>query len=124
MPDGGMLGFSCQHQYVFQDLNSSNDLPCILNGADNVIYMSGRSLGLQVSVRPVIDSSPNYSERFYLGTIFHADCYYIDHQDDKVLMRGLLKDEIENDDNITWCLKVSNFNLKPVGEFVGEFFWV
>ena len=69
--------------------------------------MSGRSLGLQVSVRPVIDSSPNYSERFYLGTNFHADGYYMDDQDDdEVLMRGL---EIQNDDNITWCQKGKQF---------------
>ena len=62
MRDGGVLGFSCQHQYVFQDLNSDEDLPCLLKGADNVVYMSGRSLGLQVSVRPVVEY--DYSERY------------------------------------------------------------
>ena len=25
---------------MFQDLNSSDDLPCLLKGADNVVYMS------------------------------------------------------------------------------------
>ena len=88
---------------MFQDLNSSVDIPCLLKGADNVVYMSGMSLGLQVSVRPVIDSSPNYSERFYLGPNFHADI--MDEQDDDgIVMSGLLKDEIES---ITWCQKVS-----------------
>ena len=106
-----MLGFSCQHQYTYVP-RPELDLPCLLKGADNVVYMSGRSLGLQV-----IDSSPNYSERFYLGTNFHADI--MDEQnDDEVLMSGLLKDEIENDNSITWCQKVSNFNLKHVGAFV------
>ena len=40
--DGGVLGFSCQHHYVFQDLNCTEDLPYLLNGADKIIYMAGK----------------------------------------------------------------------------------
>ena len=53
MRAGGILGFSCQHQYVFTDLNSSDDLPCLLKGADNVVYMSAMALSLHVKVKPV-----------------------------------------------------------------------
>ena len=114
MRDGGVLGFSCQHQYVFQDLNSSDDLPCRLKGVDNVVYMSGRSLGLQVSVRPVMKATYSYSalkytKRFYLGTnstsdrTFHAYSFCIcmdesEQGDAQVLMSDLLEDdEIEKD---------------------------
>ena len=44
MRGGGILGFSYQHQYVFTDLNSSDDLPCLLKGADNVVYMAAMAL--------------------------------------------------------------------------------
>ena len=99
--------------------------PCLLKGADNVVYMSGRSLGLQVSVRPVMSDvrSPKYS-RCYLGTKFtpdrtlYNDFYDMDEEEEGVdteeeMIRHLLKDKIENDDSITWCQNVSDF--KPVG---------
>ena len=40
--DGGVLGFSCQHRYVFQDLNCTEDLPYLLKGADKIVYMAGK----------------------------------------------------------------------------------
>ena len=125
MRDGGVLGFSCQHQYVFQDLNSSDDLPCLLKGADNVVYMSGRSLGLQVSVKPVMKSNkPIYTDNFYLGSNFKADHIFrvdnscIDPYDECMedVMKKLLKDEVETDDSITWCKKARKF--KPVGAYI------
>ena len=53
MRDGGILGFCCQHQYIFTELNSSDDLPCLLKGADSIVYMAGKALGLSVRVKPV-----------------------------------------------------------------------
>ena len=50
--DGGVLGFSCQHQYVFRDLNCTKHLPSLLKGADSIVYMAGISLGLPVFVKP------------------------------------------------------------------------
>ena len=34
MRDGGVLGFSCHHAYVFKDLNVATNLPCLLKGSD------------------------------------------------------------------------------------------
>jgi len=51
--DGGVLGFSCQHQYVFRDLNCTKHLPSMLKWADSIVYMEGISLGLPVLVKPI-----------------------------------------------------------------------
>ena len=36
------------------NLNSSDDLSCLLKGADNVVYMAAVALGLRVRVKPVV----------------------------------------------------------------------
>jgi len=35
--NGSVLGFSCQHQYVFRDLNCTKHLPSMLKGADSMV---------------------------------------------------------------------------------------
>ena len=53
--EGCILGFRCQHKYVFEDLNSVNHLPLTLKGADYFIYAEVRSLGIPVVVKPLVD---------------------------------------------------------------------
>ena len=57
MRDGGVLGFSCHHAYVFKDLNVATNLPCLLKGSDRIVYVAVKSLGLPVVVKPVDISS-------------------------------------------------------------------
>ena len=47
MRKGCILGFKCQHKYVFDDLNRVDHLPLTLKGADYFIYAEVRSLGSQ-----------------------------------------------------------------------------
>ena len=52
MRDGGVLGFSCHHVYVFDQLNTDTPL---LKGADCIVYLVAKSLGLSVMVKPIYD---------------------------------------------------------------------
>lgn len=56
MRDGGVLGFGCHHAYVFKDLNRADNLPCLLKGADQIVYATAKSLSLPVVVKPVSKS--------------------------------------------------------------------
>ena len=67
MRDGGVLGFATHHMYVYTDLNKTEDLPSLLKGADLLVYMVAKSLGLSVIVKPVVQS---YDEQVLLK-MFH-----------------------------------------------------
>ena len=55
MRDEGVLGFASHHMYVYTDLNKTEDLPDLLKGADLLVYLVAKSLGLSVIVKPVIE---------------------------------------------------------------------
>ena len=42
---------------MFKDLNEAKNLPCLLKGADRIVYVTAKSLGLPVIVKPVGKSS-------------------------------------------------------------------
>ena len=54
MREGGILGFCCQHSYVFNTLNDQELLPSMLKGADYSIVVEVKSLGIPVVVKPYI----------------------------------------------------------------------
>ena len=104
---GGTLGFSCQHQYVFTDLNSSVDLPCLLKGADSILYMAAIALGLGVRVKPVASvRCSNYL--FSNFTEFIDTDYYFENTDDEDIVRKLFGAGGE-EEGIIWCQNVTNF---------------
>ena len=116
--DGGVLGFSCQHHYVFQDLNCDlADLPCLLKGADNIVYMTGISLGLPVIVKPVT----NEMYVIFSGKRQDREMRYILPKFSKLFVGPsrayefydkLFKDtfgEVYSDERITWCQELTNF---------------
>ena len=76
MRDGGVLGFASHHRYVYTDLNKTEDLPSLLKGADLLVYMVAKSLGLSVIVNPVVKSTGWYDEQVLLKR-FHK----IQHND-------------------------------------------
>lgn len=52
---GGTLGFHCRHAYAHTDDDCAAALPFALKGVDVIVYTVFRSLGLVVSVRPVLE---------------------------------------------------------------------
>ena len=54
MREGGILGFCCQHSYVFNTLNDQELLPLMLKGVDFSIFVGIKSLGIPVVVEPYL----------------------------------------------------------------------
>ncbi|KAJ0422048.1 hypothetical protein BJY00DRAFT_311449 [Aspergillus carlsbadensis] len=56
LKDGGVLGFFCSHAYAHASPLAETHLPRALKGADLVLYSVFRSLGIEVSILPILDS--------------------------------------------------------------------
>jgi hypothetical protein len=54
---GGTLGFYCAHKYAHTRKGMKNLMPFALKGIDVAVFSVFRSLGLKVSVRPILDTS-------------------------------------------------------------------
>ena len=52
---GGLLGIWCSHAYAHSHSQSIHNLPSSLKGVDMAMYEIFRALGLQVTVRPILD---------------------------------------------------------------------
>ena len=70
MHDGGYLGFNCRHVYAFGTLNKKEILSHVLKGADYVVLSTAKLLGLNVTVKPIVEGLshwyllPRFSYRF------------------------------------------------------------
>jgi hypothetical protein len=53
---GGTLGFYCAHKYAHTRTGMQNLMPFALKGIDVVLFSVFRSLGFNVTVRPILDS--------------------------------------------------------------------
>ena len=110
--DGGVLGFSCQHDYVFEDLNCTEDLPCLLKGADSIVYMGAKSLSLPVIVKPVLDPLDTFrSEKPYRVVLPKFQNFFVDQfggvdddaRDEECMIGDLFGTLTHYDKRITWC---------------------
>ncbi|KAL5496560.1 hypothetical protein EMCRGX_G012866 [Ephydatia muelleri] len=54
MRTGGILGFFCQHSYVFESLNDQKLLPSMLKGGDYSVFVDIKSLGIPIVVKPYL----------------------------------------------------------------------
>ena len=122
--DGGVLGFSCQHDYVFEDLNSTGNLPCLLKGADNVVYVGAISLGLPVIVKPVLDPLDTFrSEKPYRIVLPNFEEFFVDdsggvdddQRDEECMIGDIFGSETHYDKRITWCQEITK--LQPAFAF-------
>ena len=61
--DGGVLGFTCQHSYIFEKFNKAqseeelrqlNIIQHLLKGSDRIVMLAARSLGVGVEIKPVL----------------------------------------------------------------------
>ncbi|OCL13928.1 hypothetical protein AOQ84DRAFT_429161 [Glonium stellatum] len=59
MMKGGTLGIWCSHAYAHSSEPSVHNLPSSLKGVDMAMYEIFRALGLQVAVRPILDTLPD-----------------------------------------------------------------
>lgn len=57
MPDGGTLGFYCEHAYAHTNDRLKKQLPHALKGADAIFYTVCRQVGLDVNVKPILDEA-------------------------------------------------------------------
>ena len=63
MRRGGILGFACQHFYVFSELEKSpGNLSPLLKGSDRNVVLSAKSLSLKVQVKPEYDFRDNWND--------------------------------------------------------------
>lgn len=58
-PTGGTLGFHCTHAYAHSYDRFARRLPFALKGVDVMVYTIFRSLGLDATVRPVLEHLRN-----------------------------------------------------------------
>ena len=122
MRDGGVLGFSCHHAYVFKDLNVATNLPCLLKGSDRIVYVAVKSLGLPVVVKPVDISTEERKCRFVLPefTSFKHEPYDCDDRSIKETIQhlfpfsGIFEDGFHfsgthHVTKITWCQQLTEW---------------
>lgn len=115
--EGGVLGFSCQHAYVFVEFNSraSNTVLLLLKGSDRTIFSAAKALDLQVEVKPILNPNTYCNEEQYVGTKFGVhlgkfhDEYGYDYNGDddensywrQDFENGFL--QVEETTGINWC---------------------
>jgi hypothetical protein len=57
---GGILGFGCSHAYAHSSDYANTHLPRALEGADLALYSVLQSLGIRLSILPVLDEITSY----------------------------------------------------------------
>ena len=107
--EGGVLGFACQHSYVFE---KSKDPKIVLKGSDRMVMLAAASLGLKVAVRSIVrtendDYSDEESDRvcsFYCGFCYELTNAVIGEGDS--WKQHLEAYGYERAENIIWCQKL------------------
>ena len=110
LPDGGVLGFACQHKYVLDDFETPKSLSSLLKGSDRTVLVAAKALGLKLDVTPIIVDARcqvvpltqlHVREKFGFSTV-------VDPQDSEDYVKSL-----QNTDHITWCQKFQPENKQP-----------
>ena len=97
--EGGVLGFACQHSYVFEEFNSK-DPKFLLKGSDRMVMLAATSLGLEVAVKSIVEVDDN---GLYQSKRFRYSDVYIDY--DNGGWEGFFEESrrYKDADDITWC---------------------
>ena len=78
LPDGGVLGFGCQHAYPHTDQDFCSRLTTMLKGADAVIYATAKQLGLDAGMSQWLSHANgelrhrNHVSAFVLNTVLRG----------------------------------------------------
>ena len=106
--EGGVLGFACQHSYVFKEFGKSKDPKILLKGSDRMVMLAATSLGLEVAVSSIVNIfSDGDSDS---DCLFHCGFYYelteavrMREEDDS--WKLYFEDNYKSAENIIWCQK-------------------
>ena len=123
MRDGGVLGFSCHHVYVFDQLNTDTPL---LKGVDCIVYLVAKSLGLSVMVKPVYDSEWKGKKKYLLSKFssFETSFFESDGDGERITSRDLVQkltnQPTYSDKQITWWQKLTHWQPAGAGIVYGN----
>ena len=70
---GGYLGIPCTHAYPHTIEESIPSLPAALKGVDMAVYETFRAIGLEISMRPILDVSHTIMEDMRQQAEWDAD---------------------------------------------------
>ena len=106
--EGGVLGFACQHSYVFKEFGESKDPKIRLKGSDRMVMLAATSLELKVAVTSIVKTEKDW----YGDSLFHCGFYY--KVTDDLIDKGngyswkqYFKDcRHKSAENIMWCQKL------------------
>ena len=129
--EGGVLGFACQHSYVFKEFGQAElikkmmtmmeevgrvlqvrlypqDPKILLKGSDRMVMLAAISLGLEVTVGSIVNTDNDYSYRdsslFHYGFFYEATDALIGEGDS---WKQYFEDNgYESAENIIWCQKL------------------
>lgn len=96
MRAGGVLGFTCQHLYIFEEFNRGN---FNFKGSDRTIFLAAKSLGLKIQVKSIITDTTSDNNEQYIHDVFEFK--YIEDEDD--WENNFEEKGIDDDSQITWC---------------------
>ena len=107
--EGGVLGFACQHSYVFEEFGESKDPKILLKGSDRMVMLAATSLGLEVAVTSIVKTENDFS---YGDILFHCGFYYkvahelIDKENGYSWKQYFEDCRHESAEDIIWCQKL------------------
>ena len=110
LPDGGCLGFDCKHVYVVTSLNQTELLPHLLKGADYAVYSTAKSLGLKVSVKPIMEGD----EDWYILPTFSSKLGVFRSAGNNDHGRFFNEQKCNRQQSIEWEMLNSVYNMLPI----------
>ena len=117
LPDGGILGFGCQHAYILEEFNKEDtDTVLLLKGSDRTVFSAATSLNLDVSIKPIIKVEHAYDYQYstdhnleYVGKKFEVRtaqrCHHISGEfvDFESWLQYFEEEGYEESGGIAWC---------------------
>ena len=107
MPEGGTLGFYCQHKYVetLSDSDFSSQLP-FLKGRDMTVHLIAKSLGLSVDLKAICEEK---GDSYSIPTFGHEE-HPTGMEDDiqeKDFLRQVFGGGVKSAGDVRWCFKAA-----------------
>ena len=123
MRDGGVLGFASHHMYVYTDLNKTEELPGLLKGADLLVYMVAKSLGLSVIVKPVVKNELWSREQILLKSFHNVKrCESDEYQTENDRFKNVFgSGSGHHAKHITWCQTLKHSEFWQAAGFAGYY---
>lgn len=118
MMKGGLLGIWCSHAYAHSHSSSIHNLPGSLKGVDMAMYEIFRALGLQVTIRPILDGCTED----YSGDSDYSDDSEDDRMPEAIIGEGL--HELEIADTLIEDTDLNGICRELGGYYHGNVVWL